>query len=235
MRIVIISDIHGNLDALSALPETGDEMWVLGDLVNYGPEPGLVIDDLESRASVFVRGNHDNSVGYQEDPRCSARFRAMAAATGRYTESVVSSRQKEFLQSLPLHVEVQRGGTRFYLCHAIPSDPLFGYCEGESDQWIKEVQRLPAEVLLVGHTHIPMVRSVGERLIVNPGSLGQPKSGSPEARYAVWEGGKVELKSYPYPVEKTVGKIQALPIDAALRNELSIVLRRGEIPPADNS
>lgn len=235
MKIVIISDIHGNFDALSALPESGDELWVLGDLVNYGPEPGLVIDDLRSRAPVIVRGNHDNSVGYQEDPRCSVRFRAMAAATGRYTESVVSPRHNEFLRSLPLHVEVQRGDTRFYLCHAIPSDPLFGYCEGESDRWVEEIRNLPAEVLLVGHTHVPMARNVGGRLIVNPGSLGQPKNGSPEARYAVWEEGKVELKSYPYPVEKTIGKIQALPIDAALRNELSVVLRSGTIPPVANS
>lgn len=231
MKIIIISDIHGNFDALSALPESGDEIWILGDLVNYGPEPGRVIDSVKSRASVIVRGNHDHSVGYHEDPRCSQRFQAMAAATGRYTESVVDPKQKNFLQGLPLHAALQRGSSRFYLCHAMPSDPLFGYCEDESGRWAKEVQDLPADVVLVGHTHIPMVLNINGRIVVNPGSLGQPKTGSPEARYAVWEDGKVELKSYPYPVEATIGKIQELPIDAGLKDELCAILRTGEIPP----
>jgi hypothetical protein len=61
MKIAIISDIHGNFDALSALPESYDELWVLGDLVNYGPEPGAVIDHIKSNAAVIVRGNHDHS------------------------------------------------------------------------------------------------------------------------------------------------------------------------------
>lgn len=235
MKILVISDIHGNFEALSALPESGDELWVLGDLVNYGPEPSPVIDSLRSRAALIVRGNHDNSVGYHEDPRCSPRFRAMAEATGRYTESVVSPDQEDFLRNLPLQAMVQRGSSRFYLCHAIPSDPLFGYCEADSDRWLKEIQDIPADVVLVGHTHIPTVRTIGDRMIVNPGSLGQPKTGSPEARYAVWENGKVELKSYPYPVETTVGKIETLPIEAALRRELCIILRTGEIPPVHTS
>jgi putative phosphoesterase len=232
LRIVIVSDIHGNFDALSALPESGDELWVLGDLVNYGPEPGPVTDYLKSKATVIVRGNHDHSVGYHQDPRCSPRFREMAVATGRYTESVLTPKQKQFLRSLPLQAETRRGDTRFYLCHATPSEPLFGYCEAESDTWIQEIENLPADVVLTGHTHVPVVRTIGHRTLVNPGSLGQPKTGSPEACYAVWEDGRIELKSYPYPVETTIDKVQALPIEAALRDELSAILRTGEIPPA---
>jgi putative phosphoesterase len=235
MKIVIVSDIHGNFDALSALPESGDELWVLGDLVNYGPEPGPVIDDLRSRARVIVRGNHDHSIGCDEDPRCSPRFREMAAATGRYTNSVLSFGQKHFLRSLPLQVELDRQGTRFYLCHATPSDPLFGYCEANSDQWIKEIQDIPAGIVLAGHTHVPVIRTVANHTLVNPGSIGQPKTGSPEARYAVWEDGHLELKSYPYPFDAAACKIQSLPISAELRDELSTILRTGEIPPEHSS
>jgi putative phosphoesterase len=230
MKIVIISDIHGNLDALSALPESGDELWVLGDLVNYGPEPGAVIDRLKSTAALIVRGNHDHSVGYNEDPRCSPRFREMAAATGRYTESVLSVRQKHFLQGLPLQAEVERGGIHFYLCHAMPSNPLFGYREANSDLWADEIQHLRADVVFVGHTHVPMNRTIRSRTLVNPGSLGQPKTESPEACYAVWEDGKVDLRSYPYPVDAVVRKVQSLPIDVSLQDELSTILRTGKIP-----
>jgi putative phosphoesterase len=230
MKIVIVSDIHGNFDALSALPETYDELWVLGDLVNYGPEPGPVIDLVRSNASIVVRGNHDHSIAYNVDPRCSPRFQEMAEATRRYTDSVLEFGQKQYLRNLPLYVETQRGKTRFYLCHAVPSDPLFGYCEAESPRWVQEVDSVNADAILVGHTHVPAIRSFGSRVVVNPGSLGQPKTGSPEARYAVWEDGKFELKSCPYPVEKVAAKVQAMPIDGALRKELSTILQTGTIP-----
>ncbi len=231
MKIVIISDIHGNFDALSALNETYDELWVLGDLVNYGPEPSGVIDFVKSRASVLVRGNHDHAIGYGEDPRCSPRFREMAEATGRFTDSALSFGEKHFLRGMPLTVEIQRGNTRFYLCHAIPSDPLFGYCEADSPRWITEIQGISADVILTGHTHVPMKRQEGGKVIANPGSLGQPKTGNPDACYAVWEDEKLELKSYPYPVRKTVSKIRALPIPAPLRDELATILCIGDIPP----
>ena len=230
MKIVIISDIHGNFDALSALPEVYDELWVLGDLVNYGPDPAAVVDFVRSKAAVAVCGNHDYSIGFNQDPRCSPRFREMAEATRRYTNTVLSFGDKHFLRHLPPFVETVRKGTKFHICHAIPSDPLFGYCQAESPRWLTEVEGINADVVLVGHTHIPSVQSFGSLLVVNPGSLGQPKTGSPEARYAIWEDGKIELKSYSYPVESAVAKVQALPIQGSLRDELSAILRTGEIP-----
>lgn len=232
MKIVIVSDIHGNFDAVSALREIYDELWVLGDLVNYGPEPEQAIEYVRSKAVIVVRGNHDHSIGFNEDPRCSPRFREMAEATRRYTDTVLKFGHKHFLRNLPLSVETRRGETRFYLCHAVPSEPLFGYCEAESPRWVKEVEDIAADVILVGHTHVPAMRNVGSCVVVNPGSLGQPKTGSSEARYAVWEDGRIELKSFPYAVETTVSKIQALPIEGALRDELSTILRTGQIPPA---
>jgi len=231
MRVLIVSDIHGNFDALASLQETYDEMWVLGDLVNYGAEPGAVIEFVRTKASVIVCGNHDYSIGFNQDPRCSARFREMADATRQYTNSVLSFAQKHFLRHLPPFLELERNGTRFYLCHAVPSDPLYGYCEAGSPRWQTEVQDLNADVILVGHTHIPSVQSFGPARVVNPGSLGQPKTGRPDARYAIWEDGRIELKSFSYPIEPAVAKVQALPIRDSLRVELSTILRTGRIPP----
>jgi predicted phosphodiesterase len=74
MRIGIVSDLHGNLEARSSLPEQFDELWVLGDLVNYGPNPAEVVDFVRAKASLAVRGNHDHAIGFGEDARCSARF-----------------------------------------------------------------------------------------------------------------------------------------------------------------
>ena len=79
----------------------------------------------------------------------------MADVTRRYTASVLNQDQKQFLKALPLHKELRRQNTRFYLCHAKPSDPLYGYCPADSPDWIGEVQAVSADALLVGHTHAP--------------------------------------------------------------------------------
>ncbi|HXE89334.1 MAG TPA: metallophosphoesterase family protein [Terriglobales bacterium] len=229
MRILIVSDLHGNYDAVNALREPFDELWVLGDLVNYGPQPREVIAWARVHASQVVRGNHDHAIGFDLDPRCSPRFREMAAETARFTAAVLQPDEKEFLRQLPLHREIRAAGTTFCLLHAIPSEPLFGYCEADSPQWKREVRNAAAEVILVGHTHMPAIRRVGSKLVINPGSLGQPKIGRPEACYAVWEDGQADLKSCPYPYESTIRKVQALPIPRSVRDDLALVLRTGSV------
>lgn len=234
MKIVIVSDIHGNLDALTALPERYDELWVLGDLVNYGPEPKEVVDFVMDCADVVVRGNHDQCIAYGDDPRCSAPFRAMAEATRRFSDQVVDSAQKQYLRSLPERLQVSRDRTRFFLCHATPSDPLYEYRNAYSDKWLDDCKKLRADVILVGHTHTPFLRSLnglnGQR-VVNPGSLGQPKTGRPDACYAVWEDGHIDLRTYPYPIEKTAQKIRLMPIASELQENLIQVLQSGGMPP----
>ncbi len=234
MKIVIISDVHGNYEALRALPEPYDELWVLGDLVNYGPEPAAVVDFVKAKSTVTVRGNHDHSIGYDVDPRCPPRYQKMAETTRQYTASVLNKQQKEFLRQLPLHVELRRQDTRFYLCHAKPSDPLYVYCPEGSDDWVREVDSVHADVLLVGHTHTPFIRRIGYRLVVNPGSLGQPKTGQPDACYAVWDDGAFELKSFPYDVDKTVGRLQALSFPQDVEKDLITVLQTGSVQGRNN-
>lgn len=227
MKIVIISDLHGNLEALTSLHEDYDELWVLGDLVNYGPDPAEVVDFIRTRASVVVRGNHDHAIGFEEDPRCSQPFREMADVMMKYTNSVLSDSQKQFLRDLPLIAEREVEGVRVSLCHAVPSDPLFTYCPPESDRWEKELELANANILLVGHTHVPFVRDFRRREVVNPGSLGQPKTGRPAACYSVWDGGAIELRSFAYPFEETIRKIDHLPIPIHIRASLAAVLRYG--------
>lgn len=229
MKIVIISDVHGNYEVLRSLPEEYDELWVLGDLVNYGPEPKEVVDAVRAKASLVVRGNHDHSIGYDVDPRCGPRYAKMADATRKYTASTVNDEQTKCLRGLPLKAELTRGKTSFYLTHARPSDPLFGYCEQDSDAWIMEVESLAAGAVLVGHTHIPFVRKIGNKLLMNPGSIGQPKAGKPDACYAVWEDGHFDLKQFSYPIEATVAKLKALSFPSEIERDLITVLKTGSV------
>jgi putative phosphoesterase len=230
MRIAIISDLHANLEAVEAFRETYDELWVLGDLVTYGPNPREVIDFVRRYASIVVRGNHDNAIGCGEDPRCSAPYREMARTTGEFTASVLSTADKDYLARLPLTASREIDGTRFFLCHATPPNPLFEYAPPDFPGWPDYAERSGADVLLAGHTHQPFIRHERGRVIANPGSLGQPKTGNPDSCYAVWDGTKIELRSFRYDYAKTIGKLQRLNFPLKVQADLATVLRTGGNP-----
>jgi putative phosphoesterase len=234
VKIVIVSDIHANLAALEALPERDfDQLWCIGDLVDYGPRPYEVVQWVKRNATIAVRGNHDYAAGFSQDPQCSPPFKKLAAETLRYTQEVCPEEDLEFLRSLPVHIETAVNGTKFYLVHATPLDPLFGYCPEQSGRWKEEVTVTDADVLIVGHTHTPFIRTVGKTIIVNPGSLGQPKTGRTLACYATWQDGRISLREYAYPLKDTVQQIRSMPISAEDQNALITVLETGDLPAGD--
>ena len=231
MKIVILSDIHGNLSALQALPERDfDELWCIGDLVDYGPNPHEVVQWVQKNATVAVRGNHDHAAGYSSDPKCSAPYRKLAEETLRYTQEVCTREDLSYLRDLPVYRELSKDATKFYLVHAVPTDPLFGYCHEHSERWREEVSAVKADLLVVGHTHTPFLLREGMTTILNPGSLGQPKTGRPFACYAVWQDGQIFRKEYEYPIEDTIRGIRRMPIPIEDQDTLIAVLQTGEIP-----
>ncbi len=231
MKIAIISDIHANLAALNAFPEKDyDQLWCLGDLIDYGPRPREVIHLIRSKATITVRGNHDHAVGFNVAPQCSAPFKRLADETREFTQQVCTPDEISYLRSLPVQKEVATDGTNFYLVHAMPTDPLFGYCVEDSEKWGKEMAWVRADVLVVGHTHTPFVRRISRKTIVNPGSLGQPKTGRTRACYAVWEDGEISLKEYEYPLADTVEGIRGMPVSQDVRDGLIAVLKTGTLP-----
>ena len=181
MKIVIISDIHSNLAAVEALPERDyDLLWCIGDLVDYGPKPHEVIRWIEDRATVTVRGNHDHAVGFNAEPRCSAPFQRLAAEMRRFTQNVCALEDVEFLRNLPTqrktHGELDKLLSGSMLC---PPILCSGTVPENAERWQTEIGWTDADVLVVGHTHTPFIRKIGKTTIVNPGSVGQPKTGRP--------------------------------------------------------
>lgn len=87
---------------------------------------------------------------------------------------------------------------------------------------------MDTNLILVGHTHLPFIKRFGARTVVNPGSLGQPKDGGPDASYAVWQDGAIVLRRVRYPVERTVAKIRQLPLPAAIASALQHQLETGD-------
>jgi protein phosphatase len=229
MRILIISDVHANIEALQALDERYDHLLCLGDLVDYGPSPREVLQWLRERASSIVRGNHDTAVGYRVDCQCVPPYRELSLATREYMWQVLGEDELAYLRDLPVNRTLELGGARWYLCHAAPSNNLYRYLPQDSPEpvWQEEAARVEADFILIGHTHQQFVRAVGRQTFVNPGSLGQPKGVGPLACYAMWEDGRVELKRIPYPYRETMAKLDRTSLAPDMQRKLKRVLEGG--------
>ena len=233
MRILIVSDIHGNRAALDAVAaEPHDAVMCLGDIVGYGSEPRACLQWVRDNAAWVVQGNHDRANGEGVDPRCHPDFAWLAEAVVPLTRSQLSDDERQFLSGLPRWVMRDFDGLRVIAFHARPSDPLYGYMPNDYDAWAGEAETVEADLILVGHTHVPLDLTIGNRRVVNPGSVGQPKHGDARAAYAVLENGTLELKLVDYPVEETIAALASSSIDRRAVDVLSEMLRTGRAPRA---
>jgi putative phosphoesterase len=231
MRILLVSDIHANIEALTAIEEDFDVLLCMGDLVDYGPSPKECIEWLRLRATAIVRGNHDNAVAYRQDCGCHKDYKLLSVATRQLTWDLLDRTEVELLRRLPLTKSLSLGGARFCLCHAAPSDTLFKYIPANAPEaiWQSEVEGINADFLLLGHTHMPFKREIGGKWIVNPGSVGQPKGNGPLASYAIWEDGEVLHKQTPYNHHRTIERIERTALDTDVKLGLAHVLCFGAL------
>jgi len=239
MRILVISDIHGNWSALQTVLSAEarpDQILCLGDLVNYGPQPAECVAWAMKSLSPdwLIQGNHDHAVGLDTDPHCSPAYELLAAATQAVSDRLLTAEMKRFLAKLTPLRKFEAGSARCVACHATPTDPLHNYLTEQSGLavWESElVQAGPPDFLFVGHTHVPMKTQFQRTLVVNPGSVGQPRNGDPRAAYAIWENGRVTLKRVAYDVEATVRAYDGLGLEPHVAESLCQTLRRGGSAP----
>jgi predicted phosphodiesterase len=199
MRIAVISDVHANLLALDAvLAHVGsvDAIWHLGDIVGYGSEPDAVVDRLASAGAIGVRGNHDSAAAGGNEIEW---FNSDARAAMEWTRRVISPATVAWLRALP----ARREEADFTLVHGSPLDPMWEYVT-TSAAARDNLAAISTAHGLNGHTHVPIAFSLdgdrmgaivppgtpaaeldGQRLLLNPGSVGQPRDGDPRASYLV--------------------------------------------------
>lgn len=234
MRVLAVSDLHANWPALEAVlaAEPHDRLIVCGDLVAFGPHPSEVVEFVRLNAAVAVRGNHDHALGHGVDARSSPAMRFPAEESAALHLTMLDPGQVSYLRRLPLKAWLKEEGFSFYAAHASPRNRLYAYTltpEAPDRHVERQVSQVRADFILLGHTHLPMVRGVGFRLVVNPGSTGQPRDGDPRASYAVIEDGTVKLKRVAYDVERTVRDLSRLPLDPSTVERLAFALRNGKL------
>jgi len=207
MRILVVSDIHGNRAALEAIREPFDVCLCLGDIVDYGPEPGPCIDWVQRNATHCVRGNHDHGVAQNVEVRGASGFRYLTAVTRPLSISQLTSDQRGYLANLPTSRMLTLDGKRFLMVHATPRDPMDEYALAEAVEWAGLLKGLKVDFVLVGHTHQLYSLVVDGITVVNPGSVGLTRNGDPRATYAIIEDGEVTLKHVDYPISQTISAL----------------------------
>jgi predicted phosphodiesterase len=222
MRIAAVSDIHGNLEALDAVLADArtlgvEQFWFLGDYSAIGPEPAAVLDRLTALSGArFTRGNTDRYVVtgdlpppdlavVRADPALIPTYANMAASFSWTRGYLTATGWLEWLARLPLDLRLTTpDGLRVLAVHAAPgTDDGEGVHPGRSNaELVALLAGSEADLVLVGHTHQPMIRRVGPAVVVNLGSVSNPKPDDLRASYAVLEfsapGIAVEVRRVPY-------------------------------------
>ncbi len=241
MRIAVLSDIHANLPALEAvasdLPAV-DQVWVLGDIVGYGPQPNEVIAALQSMGARSVLGNHDGAAIGTVD---AAYFNPDARAAIEWTATAIDENARAYLATLP---EVRRDGD-LTAVHGSPRDPMWEYITSAAIA-ATNFEAFDTRLCLFGHTHLPVafralngsVEAVagmpGEplalgstRTMLNPGSVGQPRDGLPDAAYGILttgngaDGDTFEFRRVRYDIDRTQRLMQEVGLPPRLAERLS--------------
>ena len=222
MRYAILADIHSNLAAFKAVLEDikqrggVEEIWCLGDVVGYGPDPHQCIELLRQHKHICIAGNHDWAAIGKID---TSEFNPEAAAAAHWTSQQLTPEDIDYLSKLPLQLERDD----FTLVHGSPREPIWEYILSASSAR-ENFAHFKTKYCLVGHSHVPAVfkqtcKGVSvyalppdtelvlgeERLIINPGGVGQPRDGDSRASYAIYdsEAKTIRLIRIPYDIAAT--------------------------------
>lgn len=227
MRILVIADVHSNWPALAAIDEPFDYCLFVGDLVDYGANPVPCIAWAQQHVSAGVRGNHDHAVAQRVAARGGDGFRRLAAVTRPLHWRLMEARQLKYLARLPVTQHLELDGLTFFLVHATPRDPMDEYLSDDADAWRERLQHIDAEIICVGHTHIQYHLDLGDKQILNPGSVGQPRDGDPRAAYAMIEDGVVHLRRVDYDINQTLRQMREVGVESWAVELTEEVLRTG--------
>ena len=245
MRYLVISDIHGNLEALetvlSVLDGHYDKVLVLGDLVGYGADPNAVTDRVrELNPHMVIRGNHDKVAAGLDD---GESFNAVARSAVLWTYEALTPDNRDYLKKLPAGPQVI--DDLLEICHGTPFDEDV-YLFDDLDA-LRAFEAASRPVCLFGHTHVAVgfryddsaleiVAGPGDtaglrldftaeaRYLINAGSVGQPRDGDPRAGAAIVDvsARQIELFRIAYPIEEAQRKIRLAGLPEVLAKRLSL-------------
>ena len=242
LKSLVVSDIHSNIEAFQSVLDDSvlhggfDEIWSLGDLVGYGPDPSAVINVMRQHKHKVVVGNHDLAAIGKLNLEA---FNTHACEANIWTRKQLTIEDHSFLEEQPHTIEKDE----FFMCHGSPRDPIWEYVISARSA-LASFNYFDTYRCLVGHSHIPFVcRPEGvtnvkfqspnpgvplilhsDRMIINPGSVGQPRDGDPRASYALYDSNRNTITHHriAYDIKATQGKMRENNLPEFLVNRLEI-------------
>ena len=222
MKIGIISDIHANVYGLRAVLEKlkdTDIILCAGDIIGYYTFVNEVFDELRKNKVIFIKGNHDRI--FLGDEKTSIK---LINDSLKLTREIISKNNLSLLKKAGSVFQTKLGGLRIGLYHESPWGKNFRVYPNFKE--FDKFKKIEDGVIILGHTHYPLVKKAGKKIIINPGSCGQPRDNNPKASLAILdtETGKVVLKRVAY---------DQFPVIEAVRNHqlsqaLIDILKRGQ-------
>jgi predicted phosphodiesterase len=239
MRYAIVSDVHGNLDALEvafASLRDDDALLCLGDIVGYGPQPNECVERIRARATATVLGNHDVAA---IDDFGLAYFNPAAKAAMKWTQGVLTPENKAWLDGLGYEFRMPE----FLLVHGAPVN-YFEYVLDKAAAG-RAFAGTDAPLIFIGHTHIAEVYALGPdgaiehrhlqqggevaledgvRYLINVGSIGQPRDLNPRASFGFYDSTArtVTVERFEYPIGVVQEKIHHVHLPDALARRLTV-------------
>jgi putative phosphoesterase len=195
MRIGIISDIHGNYEALKAVFNQLDKMnlssvYCLGDVVGYYSQVNECCNELRQREILCLMGNHDwYMAGGGYCPRSKSVNDCLI-----YQRSIITQENLEWVKTFKMYYELQN----IKMVHGGWADPIDEYLNPTAEYFAN----VEGEYFLSGHTHIQSLNVFGNKIHCNPGSVGQPRDNNPQSAFAVFDDGNITLHRVDYDMEK---------------------------------
>jgi len=242
MRVAILSDIHSNLEALNAVldsvrSEEIRDIWILGDILGYGPMPNECIDAIKKLDAITITGNHDLGAVSEID---IDNFNEEGKVAIEWQRSKVSLENLEFIKALP---KSARPIDDVLMVHGSPRHPVWEYVIAS---WIADENfaYFNEKICFFGHTHLPTVYksnieqgseiidvTAGDRFeldgkdlrwMINPGSVGQPRDGNPDSSYLILntDDWSIEFRRMAYKINKTQEEMRGVGLPSYLRERL---------------
>ncbi len=232
MRILVVSDNHGNWPALAAIDEPHDVCLCLGDLVDYGPDPAACVRWAMTHARYAIHGNHDHGAAQGVEIKGESGYRYLTRVSRSLVWDALGPNERRWLLQLPLTQWFNVGNKRFLMVHATPRDPLDEYLKHNPKLWAKRPKNVEADIVLVGHSHMQFNLAVNGTVVVNPGSVGQQRDGDPRTAYALIDGNKIELKRLAYSIDQVIARVEASPLPERAKELLRHSFRLGRLTDA---
>ena len=214
MIVLVISDVHGNYHALdSVMREVKcDVMLCCGDIVVDYPFPQQCIRTLKDKCTHICMGNNDYNVAYDKKASdfISQKYSHLAKDLDRSTDltlELINDDAKEYLRQLPRECQFVLDGISFYMNHTVPHLSVHHYLDKNTprSEFADYYQKIQADVIVTGHTHVPYVKTFEAKILLNPGSVGQSRDGDPRASFATFDTAarRLELGRLEYDIKET--------------------------------